>query len=460
MVGTLGVAAGLGLAWTALALGNAIGTVFVAAHSAQGPQLGIPQMIQSRAQFGVIGAGLPLVAVVVTYLLYSAADGLIIEGTLRALAPIDNNVALVVFAVATLVIAYVGYELIHRIGTVLTFVSGAFFAVAACLLLSRPAAVAGLTAQPMGHLSAAAFVLMMTQAAAWSLSYGPFVADYSRYLPKSASATATFWYTGLGCFLGSTAIMLFGAYLAVSNAGSMTDPSNAVASIFGPGRQIARCLILVGVIYGNVLNLYSAYMSTSTIFSGIRRMSRIGAGRKLAIMFVLISISTAISMLAQSNFQAYFADILSAMLYLLVPWSAINLADYYLVHKGRYIVADMFRIDGVYGAYRWKTIIVFLLGIALQVPFMSFSFFRGTFAQWIGADLAWAPGLLMPGLLHVLVERRFGKPTRGSDVEGPLERAKSDAEAQVVHSDRSLYYASDDTAVSYTAATVPSTVVG
>jgi len=28
----------------------------MAAHSAQGPQLGIPQMIQSRAQFGVLGA--------------------------------------------------------------------------------------------------------------------------------------------------------------------------------------------------------------------------------------------------------------------------------------------------------------------------------------------------------------------------------------------------------------------
>src|SRR5262249_24797560 len=109
--GTQGVSGSLSFGWAmlAIALGNAIGSVFVAAHSAQGPQLGIPQMIQSRAQFGVLGAGIPLVAVILTYLLYSAADGLVIEVTLRSILPVSNNGALVIFAIATLLIAFVGY---------------------------------------------------------------------------------------------------------------------------------------------------------------------------------------------------------------------------------------------------------------------------------------------------------------------------------------------------------------
>jgi nucleobase:cation symporter-1, NCS1 family len=37
-------------------LGVLVGTLFMAFHSAQGPQLGLPQMIQSRPQFGYIGA--------------------------------------------------------------------------------------------------------------------------------------------------------------------------------------------------------------------------------------------------------------------------------------------------------------------------------------------------------------------------------------------------------------------
>src|SRR3954451_20781803 len=53
-VGAIGVAAGLNLIWALIAIvaGVLIGTLFMAFHSAQGPKLGLPQMIQSRAQFG------------------------------------------------------------------------------------------------------------------------------------------------------------------------------------------------------------------------------------------------------------------------------------------------------------------------------------------------------------------------------------------------------------------------
>ena len=56
--------------WAILALliGNILGGIVMALHSAQGPRLGLPQMISSRAQFGVLGAILPLVLVVVMYL--------------------------------------------------------------------------------------------------------------------------------------------------------------------------------------------------------------------------------------------------------------------------------------------------------------------------------------------------------------------------------------------------------
>jgi len=50
----------------AVLFGCAFGTFFMAFHSTQGPQLGLPQMIQSRPQFGYVGAllvwGLALIA--------------------------------------------------------------------------------------------------------------------------------------------------------------------------------------------------------------------------------------------------------------------------------------------------------------------------------------------------------------------------------------------------------------
>src|SRR5450759_780263 len=57
-VGTFSITAGGNLIWSLLAIvgGALLGTFFMAFHSAQGPQLGLPQMIQSRPQFGYVGA--------------------------------------------------------------------------------------------------------------------------------------------------------------------------------------------------------------------------------------------------------------------------------------------------------------------------------------------------------------------------------------------------------------------
>ena len=406
-LGALSIAAGLSLAQAvaALALGNAVGTVIMAAHSAQGPQLGIPQMIQSRAQFGVLGAALPLVAVIVMYVLYTAADLLIVQGTMQSLFSLGSEASLVVIALATLVVAYIGYELIHRIGKIMTILSGGLFAAGAVLLYAHHGlgAVGG---HPVdARVIGTAFSLTMTQAASWSFSYGPYVADYSRYLPPDVSRAKTFWSTALGCFLGSTLIMVFGAYLAYKIPGVGANPAAAVTGLFGPGRPVVQVLLILAIVYGNVMNVYSAYMSSCTILSGFNHMSRVGNVFKLAVMSAIMAAAIAVAIGSQGNFQGYFANILSAMVYMLVPWSAINLADYYLVRKGVYDIEAMFDIHGCYGAYRWRTMVVFLLGIAFQVPFMDFSFYQGWVMQRLGADIAWVPGFLLPAVLYTLIER-------------------------------------------------------
>src|SRR2546425_162452 len=40
----------------AIVIGTLVGAVFMALHSAQGPQLGVPQMVQTRGQFGSFGS--------------------------------------------------------------------------------------------------------------------------------------------------------------------------------------------------------------------------------------------------------------------------------------------------------------------------------------------------------------------------------------------------------------------
>ena len=77
--GAIAGTTGLGLLWGSIAIiaGALIGTVFMAYHSAQGPRLGLPQMIQSRAQFGFYGANLPMIIVIAMYLGYYAGGAIL-----------------------------------------------------------------------------------------------------------------------------------------------------------------------------------------------------------------------------------------------------------------------------------------------------------------------------------------------------------------------------------------------
>ena len=413
-VGTLGILAGLSLPLTlfALVLGNAIGTVFMAAHSAQGPQLGIPQMIQSRAQFGVFGAAIPLVAVIITYTLYLSADEVVIRRTLTSLLAGGTNVAMITFGIAVLLVAYIGYELIHRLGVYLTVLSGLLFVVTAIMLFGSAAAAAPSTpSNGAGDFEFSIFMATLTQATAWSLTFGPYVADYSRYLRPEVPTASTFWYTALGNFLGASAIMCLGAYMAANYAGIAADPGVGISSLFGPAAPLIKVLIVLGVFQAGVMNLYSAFMSASTIFSGFHRYGHIGPRMKLLIMAGAIALATAIAISTQNDFHRYFGDMLDIMVYALVPWSAINLADYYFVQVGSYDIGDMFTPDGIYGRFNWSTIAIYALSIAIEIPFARLSFYTGYIADRIGADIAWLPGLIIPAILYCAIARTFAPQT-------------------------------------------------
>ena len=62
------------LAVIAIVVGNLVGAVFMALHSAQGPRLGVPQMMQTRGQFGSYGSLIVIVLVVVMYVGFFASN--------------------------------------------------------------------------------------------------------------------------------------------------------------------------------------------------------------------------------------------------------------------------------------------------------------------------------------------------------------------------------------------------
>src|SRR5690348_5049109 len=100
VTGALFVVLGNSALWSvpAIIIGNAIGGFFTSLHSAQGPRLGVPQMIQSRAQFGFYGAILPLVLALLIYLGFYAT-GLVLGGqAVASLIHVSTQTGAIIFA--------------------------------------------------------------------------------------------------------------------------------------------------------------------------------------------------------------------------------------------------------------------------------------------------------------------------------------------------------------------------
>src|SRR6202043_2083183 len=139
--GVVGVALGGHLLWMALAVlfGCAFGTFFMAFHSTQGPQLGLPQMIQSRPQFGYVGALLVWAVALIAYIGYSAFNEVLAAQTFHQVSGnISSNspTVMILLGTAGAALAAFGYKKIHLaqrsfayliIAILLVFTLGALF---------------------------------------------------------------------------------------------------------------------------------------------------------------------------------------------------------------------------------------------------------------------------------------------------------------------------------------------
>jgi purine-cytosine permease-like protein len=122
---------------------------------------------------------------------------------------------------------------------------------------------------------------------------------------------------------------------------------------------------------------------------------------------ILAVIWLAVSLSLTSNAISALYDSLSIMLYLLVPWTAVNLMDYFFVRKGHYAITDFFTPKGIYGAWGWHGIAAYVIGFAASVPFFNLSgIYEGPIAKALGdVDISWAPGLLVAAVAYYVLMR-------------------------------------------------------
>ncbi|MEV6834863.1 cytosine permease [Streptomyces sp. NPDC051133] len=413
VTGALAVVFGGDVVWSVagLLLGNLLGGAVMALHSAQGPKLGLPQMIQSRAQFGVRGAVVPLLLVIVMYVGFFASGSVLAGQAVGELTHTDDTTGIVVFAAVTAVVAVVGYRVIHALGRIASTICALAFVYLGIRLLDR-ADLSSLLHD--AHFSLPMFLLAMSLSASWQLAFGPYVADYSRYLPRTTSTRATFWWTLSGSAIGSQWSMTFGVLVAATAGGKFLDSQvGYVVALGGTGlvASLFYFVIALGKLTINVLNTYGGFMSMVTSVSGFRGQRQLSrAGRAAYIGLVMVA-GTAVALLGKDSFLSSFKDFLLFLLTFFTPWSAINLVDYYLISKERYDIPALSDPHGRYGAWRWDALAVYAAGLLAQLPFLATGFYTGPLVDPLGgADISWIVGLAVPALLYRLVARKGVAP--------------------------------------------------
>ncbi|KEA54111.1 allantoin permease [Mangrovibacter sp. MFB070] len=391
-------------ATVAVLIGNLAGGLFMALHSAQGPQLGVPQMVQTRGQFGSYGSVLVVALVVIMYIGFLASNLVLGGQSLHAIyAPVSINMGIIVSALLSLVACAFGYNLIHAYTKVMSWVSG-FILVAAFVWIIF---VTGLPANFLarGDFNLSGFLGAVSIAALWQLAYAPYVSDYSRYMPKDISEKSVFWCSYLGCVLGSLFPMILGILVSVCIGDG--DLINGIVNMTGGLSSTVIIVFAVGIAATNAMNLYCGVLCTLTLGQTFFTKWSPLSGARIAVSIVTVLIEVLIAIYGQENFLVNYTNFILMLLYVLVPWTAINLVDYYLVAHGNYDVASFFRRDGgIYGYFNSKAIFCYLLGIIVEVPFMSTAIYTGPAATMLGgADISWIIGLAVVSPVYYLLCR-------------------------------------------------------
>jgi NCS1 family nucleobase:cation symporter-1 len=419
-VGVVGVSIGGNLLWSLIAvfLGVFVGTFFMAFHSAQGPQLGLPQMVQSRPQFGYVGALLVWLFAYIQYAGFNVFNTILAGESGKQTIHLGVKPGIAIATVLAVIVALVGYDFIHRVEQGLTYtflLIFGVFTIGAIVTLGLPAGQLSFS-----NFDVTPFLTQFGVTAGYQISWAIYVSDYSRYLPPDVTVRKTFLWTYWGSALGGFWLMALGALLAASagknfdTVKSIYDAGNGIFDGFG---TIVLLFSVLGLISVTALNLYGGSL---TLISAVDSFVKVTPTLLLRIVTIGLTgaLSFVVALSASANFLDNFNSFLLLILYLFVPWTAVNLIDYYVVRRGHYAVAEIFRADGIYGRWAWRGIAAYVIGLAAMVPFFSTPKFTGPVAKAMnGADLSLFLGLPIAGGLYYWFAR-----TIDVDAEARLAR--------------------------------------
>jgi NCS1 family nucleobase:cation symporter-1 len=382
-------------------------------------------MIQTRAQLGYRGVVVALFAVLFTYMAFNVADQVLMSTGLHGAFGWNARLVAIGTAVLAALLAIFGYDWVHRVFRFLLVISFPCYAIISIAILIGHAG-GHAPAHPAGFLFAA-FMAQFSVAAAYNITYAPYVSDYSRYMPRKTPARGIITAVFFGASGSAIWLIALGAWLAtrLGISDGLVGLQVVGDKVVAPLGSITAVLSATALLATMGMNAYGAML---TVLTGIDSFKTIKTSRTLRVVTVIVLtivwyvIGTSLS--SSTSAVSAVLNSLTLMLYLLVPWTALNLVDYFFVRRGHYAITDIFRPDGVYGAWGWRGLTAYFVGFAAEIPFMVLPpiaglSYTGYFPAHLtnGVDYSWLVGLVVSGLVYLLLSRSLNLAAEQSAID-------------------------------------------
>jgi NCS1 family nucleobase:cation symporter-1 len=266
-------------------------------------------------------------------------------------------IALIVVVGLTIFGGVMGFDLIMRMQTVITIVTGVLTISFIALVADKihwhtVAAIHSGSAQSV----IGALVFVMT---GFGLGWVNVAADYSRYLPRRSSGRGVIGWTAFGSSIAPIFLIVFGLLLAGSSASLSkaiaADPIGALTTLLPTWFLVPFVIVAVlGLIGGSVLDIYSSGLALLTL--GLRVPRPVAA----LIDGTIMTLGTIYVVFVAHNFLVQFEGFLITLGVPIAAWAGVMLADIGLRHRD-YAEPDLYNPAGRYGDIRWFPAVVIVL---------------------------------------------------------------------------------------------------
>ena len=347
---------------------------------------------------------------------------------------VTKVIALIVVVALTIFGGVMGFDLIMRMQSVITIVTGVL-TVGFIILVIDKIHWSAVSAVPSGSVQEfiGALVFMMT---GFGLGWVNAAADYSRYLPRRSSGRGVIGWTTFGSSIAPIFLVVFGLLLAGSSKSLSTaianDPIGALANLLPTWYLIPFIIVAVlGLVGGSVLDIYSSGLALLTL--GVRVPRFVAA----LIDGTIMTLGAIYVVFIAKNFFIQFEGFLITLGVPIAAWCGIMLADIMLRHRD-YAERDLFTPSGRYGDIRWFPIGVIVVGTAI-----GWGLVTNASASWLtwqgyllgpfglgGKSGAWEfanLGVLVALVFGFVVTWAFGRATVRAQEAVPVEPAPANA---------------------------------